>query len=289
MRILCLIGILLPLTVVAAPVTAPTPGPVLPSLARKKALRVGMYPGTSPFVALDAAADDLRRIVGDKAPPATATVDGHRVAGFDVDLMVEAARALDLPLEVVLVDKFEDLLTGLQAGRYDIAISAITRTLDRAITVAFSDPYFSTGLVLLTRHPERFATFESVRHTGVKVAFRRGTTAAAFVEENLPECTRVPGTVEELTKLIDSDGPESPDVFAVDYLLARDLEVRHQTKATLSSVEERRYTVEQLAFAVRQGDGDWLNWLNLYLRQIRSAGSFHKIAARYNLWFRTER
>jgi len=282
---LALALLLLPLVAGAAPINAPQ-GPVLPSLARKKALRVGMYPGTSPFVALDAAADDLRQRVGDKAPPATPTTDGHRVAGFDVDLMVEAARALELPLEVVLVDKFEDLLPGLQAGRYDIALSAVTRTLDRALTVAFTDPYFSTGLVLLTRHPERFSTFDSVRQPGVKVAFRRATTAAGFVAESLPQCAQVAVSVDELVKLIDADGA---DVFAVDYLLARDLEVRHQTKATLSPVEERRYTVEQLAFAVRQGDFDWLNWLNLYLRQIRTSGAFHKIAARYNPWFRTER
>ncbi len=54
-------------------------------------------------------------------------------------------------------------------------------------------------------------------------------------------------------------------------------------------LEDRRFTVEHFAFAVRQGDADWLAWLNLMLREAKASGELHLLAARYNAWFRSER
>ena len=40
----------------------------------------------------------------------------------------------------------------------------------------------------------------------------------------------------------------------------------------MQALEDRRFTVEHFAFAVRQGDGDWLGWLNLMLREAKAIG-----------------
>jgi ABC-type amino acid transport substrate-binding protein len=60
-------------------------------------------------------------------------------------------------------------------------------------------------------------------------------------------------------------------------------------RARLIALEDRRFTVEHFAFATRQGDPDWLAWLDLFLREAKASGEFHAIAARYNPWFRSER
>jgi ABC-type amino acid transport substrate-binding protein len=75
----------------------------------------------------------------------------------------------------------------------------------------------------------------------------------------------------------------------IDFVTARDAEVRKKVKTQLQPVEERRFTTESLAFAVKQGDADWLGWLNLFLKQEKTSGAFHKLAARFNAWFRQER
>jgi polar amino acid transport system substrate-binding protein len=261
---------------------------VLPAIAAGRPLRVGMHPGSSPFVTVGDEAADLRKRLGAAAAPEVRAVDGRAVAGFDVDLVAEAARALGRPLEITLVDKFEDLLPGLRAGRYDLVASGVTRTLERAVSVAFTDAYFASGLALVTHKPERFSTLEAVQQPGIKVAFRTGTTAEAFVKKELPQCVPVPAASDgELLTAVDD--PARADVVAVDYLFARDAEVRERLKSRPAVIEDRRFTVEQLGFAVRQGDPDWLGWLNLFLRQVRGSGAFHKLAARYNAWFRSER
>jgi len=273
------------LTIAASP--AARGDGILPQVAARKTLRVGMLPGLAPFVAAGPDADALRRLLGDRAPPVEHATDGRAVCGFDVQLAAEAARALHARLEIVLVDKLDDLLAGVRAGRFDVVMSALTRTLDRAISVGFSDPYFSSGLQVLVRDPQRFDTLEAVRAPGVRVAYRDGTTAAAFVDRELAQAARVPFS-DDTALYRAMDDARAADAFVIDYVSARDAEVRGRVQTRLAAVEERRFTSEQFAFAVKPGDPDWLDWLNLFLREMKTSGAFHKLASRYNPWFRNQ-
>jgi polar amino acid transport system substrate-binding protein len=260
----------------------------LAQVTARKSLRVGMHAGASPFVALGSDCDELRKLVGEKAPPPRLTRDQKSVCGIDVELAAEAARALNVTLEIELVERFDDLLPGLRAGKYDLALAAITRTLDRAVTVAFSDPYFASGLEVRVRDAARFATLESLKKPGVKVAFAAATTGETFAKAELGAATLVP-VAGDTGLFAAMDDPARADAVVIDFVTARDAEVRKKVKSPLSAVEDRRFTTEQLAIAVRQGDADWLGWLNLYLKQQKTSGSFHKLAARFNSWFRNER
>ena len=77
--------------------------------------------------------------------------------------------------------------------------------------------------------------------------------------------------------------------MVIDYVSARDAIVRGHVRTRLTALEDRRFTIERFAFAVRHGDRDWLGWLNLMLRESKASGEFHTLAARYNAWFRAER
>ena len=261
-------------------------GGTLGAIARRGVLRVGMYPALAPFVAAGPDADELRRLSRANGPVQHAT-DGRAVAGFDVDLAATAAHALDARLEIVLVDRFDDLLPGLAAGRYDVVMSGLTRTLARARTVAFSDPYFASGLQVLTRANAPFATLASLAAAHATVAVRAGTTAESFARTTLAGVTvRALPTDAAVFAAVDRG---DTDAAVIDYISARDAEVRGQLRAPLQALEDRRFTVEHFAFAVRHGDRDWLGWLNLLLRESKASGEFHALAARYNAWFRSER
>jgi polar amino acid transport system substrate-binding protein len=258
----------------------------LRSVLQRKTLRVGMYPGVVPFAASGADADELRRLTHDETGPRRAT-DGRVVAGFDVALAAAAAAALGVTLEVVLVDRFDDLLPGLAAGRYDVVISGVTRTLARATTVAFSEPYFSSGLLVLARDTSRFPTLASLNAAHARVALRGGTTAQIFAKAMLAG-TAVRALSGDAELFAAMDDP-AVDAVVIDYVSARDAEVRGRVRAHLDAIEDRRFTVEHFAFAAPLGDPDWIGWLNLMLREAKASGDFHRLAARYNAWFRSER
>jgi polar amino acid transport system substrate-binding protein len=258
----------------------------LATIARRHVLRVGMFPGLAPFVAVGSDADELRRLSRASGELQHA-VDGRSVAGFDVDLAAAAARALGARLEIVLVDRFDDLLPGLVAHSYDVVMSGLTRTLARARTIAFSDPYFASGLQLLVPPNARFTTLAAVGAAHARVVVRAGTTGEAFARATLAGANvRAVATDEAVFAAIDHG---EADAAVIDYISARDAEVRGHVRTPLQPLEDRRFTVEHFAFAVRHDDADWLGWLNLMLRESKASGEFHVLAARYNAWFRSER
>lgn len=258
----------------------------LAAIARRGVLRVGMFPGLAPFVAVGADADELRRL-GQETGDAQHAVDGRAVAGFDVDLAAAAAHALGARLEVVLVSRFDDLLPGLAAGRYDVVMSGLTRTLARARLIAFSDPYFASGLQILAPASTRLSTLASIGAAHARVVVRAGTTGEAFARATLQGANvRALATDEAVFAAVDHG---EADAAVIDYISARDAEVRGHVRTPLQPLEDRRFTVEHFAFAVRHGDADWLGWLNLMLRESKASGEFHALAARYNAWFRSER
>ena len=47
---------------------------------------------------------------------------------------------------------------------------------------------------------------------------------------------------------------------------------------------DKPFTYEPLAWAVRKGDPDFLNWLNNFLRQLQNDGRYERI---YDKWIRS--
>lgn len=75
--------------------------------------------------------------------------DSGRPSGFDVDFDRALAQRMGLRPEFVDTS-FEQLIAGLKAQRYDVAISALYITPDRAKEIDFV-PYFTTGNSLVVR------------------------------------------------------------------------------------------------------------------------------------------
>ena len=116
---------------------------------------------------------------------------------------------------------------------------------------------------------------------------RADTTAESFARTTSPGRRVVPLATD--AAVLSAASTRQVDAAVIDYVNARDAAVRGHVHAPLQPLEDRRFTVEHFAFAVRHGDGDWLGWLNLMLRETKASGEFHALAARYNSWFRSER
>ena len=260
----------------------------LSAIAARHQLRVGMTPGFVPFVAVGAECEELGRLLGERAPPVRHAIDGRALCGFDVELAVDAARALDVTATIVLVDRFEDLLQRLEAGDFDVVISAVTRTLPRAARVAFASPYFASGIEVRVRDAARFVSLDSLRKPDVKIAFVAGTTAEEMARRELATTTLQALPNQDALEKAMND-PTGCDAVIVDPVSARDAVVRGRVKVEWPRVEDKRFSSERFAFAARQGDPDWLGWLNLFLSEERTSGAFHRLAARFNPWFRMER
>jgi ABC-type amino acid transport substrate-binding protein len=107
-------------------------------------------------------------------PPFEFVSDQERV-GFEVDLMKEIARRLDLQPEFVNT-RWEVILHEMQNNLYDCIVGGITITPDRQRLLAWSAPYMTTTLSLLVDSARSPATMDLADLKGATVGVQAATT-----------------------------------------------------------------------------------------------------------------
>jgi polar amino acid transport system substrate-binding protein len=113
------------------------------------------------------AAPPLRVAVYDVQPYGGRGPDGPFI-GASVDLWRRVAEHLGWRYQLILVPQMEDVLSGLQAGTYDVGIGAITITAERMARVDFSYPTHRSGVaaVFARRGGTEAALYEYVAALG---------------------------------------------------------------------------------------------------------------------------
>ena len=74
----------------------------------------------------------------------------NELVGFDIDLSKEIAKKLGVEADFILTE-FGGLTMALNAGKFDVGISAISITEKRAKEVDFSEPYVKGGQVIVVK------------------------------------------------------------------------------------------------------------------------------------------
>jgi ABC-type amino acid transport substrate-binding protein len=135
-------------------------------------------------------------------------VDGRgELAGSDVEMAYDIARQLGVA--EVRFDRsarsFEELVDLVAAGRYDLAVSKISITLNRAQRVLFSEPYLSLRQALLVNRIQMAALknrqmsdpVEILRTSRVKIGAMAGTSYMEFAREIFHTAEIVPYDARE--------------------------------------------------------------------------------------------
>ena len=101
--------------------------------------------------------------------------------GFDMDLIRAVAKEMGKEADIQNIG-FDGLIPALQAKNIDLIISGMTITEERKQNVAFSDPYYDSGLTIIVRGDEEGITsFKDL--AGKKVAVQIGTTSSNEVHK----------------------------------------------------------------------------------------------------------
>lgn len=120
--------------------------------------------------------------------------NGSKLAGIDIEIAQIIADELGKKLVVVHMDFDAVVLAVENQEIFDIGMAALTETADRLQHVAFSNPYFDTTQVLLTKansvtpfdyctsNDEVVEVLRSLK--GVKVGGQSGTTGQQYFKGN---------------------------------------------------------------------------------------------------------
>ena len=124
-------------------------------------------------------------------------VDGKdQVVGSDIKLAQAIADELGVKLEVTTMS-FDNVLSSLQSGKADLAISGISVTAERKKTFDFSDPYYETQNAIIVRKDQE-STYSSLdAFKGKKVAVQKGTIEEGLTKKQLKDAVDLEKPVAE--------------------------------------------------------------------------------------------
>ncbi len=194
-------------------------------------------------------------------------------AGFDVDLIREISRLNGWQMEFVTTS-FDKIVDGLTTGEFDIVISAMTITQQRAALVDFSDAYFTAGQSIAV--PLEDSSICGAQDlTGKKVGVQLGTTGEMMAQgmEGLHVFS-----YDNIGQAFDDLAAGNLDVVLNDYPTTKALVQQLGTAKIVGEIMSE----EQYGLAVRKGDTEMLQKINRALKEIKDSGRFDSIYAR---WF----
>lgn len=232
---------------------------VLDEVLKRGELRVGLEAGYMPF--------ELKNKQGD-------------IIGFDVDIAERMAK--DMGVKLVLVNTaWDGIIPSLLTKKFDIIMSGMTISPTRNLQVNFANPYITVGQTILIhkKHEGTIKNFEDLNNPKYIIATKLGVTADYATKKYIPNATlRLFETEQEAVMEVITG---KADAFVYD--LPYNSSFFSQNSENLVFLDEP-FTYEPLAWAIRKGDYDFMNWLNNFLAQVKGDGFYDEV---YNKWFLT--
>lgn len=243
-------------------------------LNRRKLLAALLGVPVLCFAGLSHAQTSVLRVATDATFPPMEFVDNGKMSGFDVDLVEALAKAMGKNVEWTQID-FKGLIPGLVSKRFDMAVSAIYITDERAKVVDFGESYYAGGLVIMTKTGN--ASIKSVDDLkGKKVSVQVGTKSVNYLRENYPSVQLVEVEKnDQMFNLVEvgrADAAVTGKPAAYQYA---------RTRGTLS-VLPAQLTTEAYGMAVRKDLPELTQGLNAALQKLKANGTYDAIVKK---WF----
>ena len=205
-------------------------------------------------------------VANDANYPPQSSVDQAtgKLVGFDVDVAKKMGQLLGLQVDFKN-PAWETIPTGLQQGKYDVSIGSMTITPERQKVLAFTDPYYYTsGQVFVKKGGTQITGVGDL--AGKKVGVGASTTYYDYLKKNS----------KAIVKTYTTDADAFPDLANgnLDFVMTAGPTGQ---QAILSGqpfeFSGKPLYYEDLAFALKLGEADWLALLNYTVQTMHSDGS----------------
>ena len=224
------------------------------------------YAQAQPTSLLRTVLDRKKLIVGTGSTNAPWHFEDEKgqLVGMDIAMAHILAQGLfDDPSKVEFVKQDPAArIPNITTGKVDIVIQFMTVTAQRAQLVAFSRPYYLEGVALLTSTKGKLKSYKQLQTAGkaARVSVLQNVYADKIVHAALPQATVMQlDTEANAIQALDSG---RADAAAIDLSTVRWL-VKRNPNAYVDSGYS--WWPQLYSAAVRQGDPDWLTWVNTTL------------------------
>ena len=221
--------------------------------------------------AAQAAATSLLRTVLDRGklivgtgstnPPWHFEDDKGQLTGMDIAMAKILAKGLfdDVTKVDYVRQEANARIPNITSGKVDVVIQFMTVSPARAQLVAFSRPYYVEGAALLTSPKGKYKTYADLKAAGksIKASVLQNVDADTLVHNALPDAEVM--QLDSQANVMQAVTSGRADVGVVDAST-----VKWLAKRNPGDYADPGYAYEAQLYsaAVRQGDPDWLHWIN---------------------------
>ena len=125
--------------------------------------------------------------------------DEKNIHGLDVEIAQRIGVLLGVPVEFRRdAESFADVVEQVRSGAADVAVSKLSITGPRLLTVRFSDPYIKLKQAMiinrlwLSQHSQGREVYEVIRTFNGKISFIRNSSYDTFARANFPKAIYTP-------------------------------------------------------------------------------------------------
>lgn len=198
---------------------------------------------------------------GSTNPPWHFENDKGELTGMDIAMARILAKGLfDDPGKVEFVKQDPAArIPNITTGKVDVVIQFMTISPARAQLVAFSRPYYVEGAALMTAPKSKWQKYADLKAAGkqVRASILQNVDADTLVHNALPEAQVL--QLDSQANVMQAVEAGRADVAVVDASTVKWLAKRNPDKYTDPGYA---YEAQLYGAAVRQGDPDWLQWIN---------------------------
>lgn len=202
--------------------------------------------------------------------------ENGELTGFEVELATAMCEELNANCEFV-IQAWDGMIPGLLARKFDIIMSSMSITPERAERVLFSEPYYITPGGWFG--PESFNTdvTDMDAMKGKNIGVQRGTTMDTYVTENMGGVVSIKRYTTAEDMVLDLEGQRLDAVF-VDY------PVGEQTILNREGFKEVGESVklgDGVGVAMRKRDTQLAEDINAALKKLKEDGTYDAIMEKY--------
>ncbi|HYB69327.1 MAG TPA: transporter substrate-binding domain-containing protein [Candidatus Bathyarchaeia archaeon] len=171
-------------------------------------------------------------------------------------------------------------IAGLQSGQFDLSIATTFATVPRALAVDFTRPIqYNAYSAIVRKGDTRFKSLADIDKPGVTVAVVQGAAGHEYAKQNFKNATLVVLATADLTAPFVEVSAKRVDVGIEDSWSTRRYAAGHPEVVDLFA--DHPYNVLPIAWAVRKGEPELLNFINTAIEYLRVNGRLDQFAAKY--------